>query len=177
MSFTYNNFLSFVKNDGLAKQNRFEVDIVLPVALRGNSLVTRHLTLLTKNVTVPGVNVATSEVMVVGEVTTAPYNRTFGEANMTFYVDKKFTVRKVFEDWINAIQDPESKLLGWYNDTITTVTINVLDKQEKTNFIIELHHARPKQLGSLLLDQSSSDMMTFDVSFDYKYYTTKYKAT
>jgi hypothetical protein len=174
MSFRYDNFLSFVKEDGLAKQNRFEVDIAMPPALVARGYNNRNLTLLTKSVSVPGVNIATGEIRVVGEIMPFPYDRTFGGATVTFYVDKRFNVRKIFEDWVDAIQDPNTRLLGWYNDTISDIKVLVMDKQENINFEIQLFEVRPKTLGALSLDQGTGEMMTFDVTFDFKYYRTYY---
>lgn len=175
--FTYKNFVEFVKKDGLVKPNRFEVQITPPPALIGLGHDPRTVTLMTKTVNVPGVNVSTSNVVVVGEPITVAYSRTFGEATFTFYMDKKFVVRRMFEEWVDAIQDPSSRLLGWYNDTVTEINVTIFDKQDNPIFDIALFEAKPRSIGAVQLDQGASDIMIFDVTFDYKYYRPYFRKT
>ena len=179
--FTYSDFVSFVKTDGLSRQNRFYITIspfknTGPSAALfgvGSGDAKRNLHMLCKSVNLPGVNVATSQVRYTGEVIEVPYDRTFGALTMTFYVDRQMIVRKFFEDWINSIQNTKTRSMGYYDEYVSkTVIITVVDKQDNTTFDFILYDVHPKSIGNLSLDQGNNDVMTLDVEFDYHYYET-----
>jgi hypothetical protein len=171
--FTYQNFLAHIKKAGVVKQNRFDIIVSPPPALAAKGYDVREVSMLAKAANIPGVNVATSNLTVVGEPITMAYGKTYGEATITFYTDKKFKARTLFEDWVDAIQDPDSRLLGWYNDTISNVIVSILDKDDSNLFNISLFEAKPKSVGNLSVDQSANDLLLFDVVFDFKYYRTE----
>ena len=50
----------------------------------------------------------------------------------------------------------------------------MLDMNDALKMTMVLHDAHPKTIGTLQLDNSDPGVMTFDVTFDYRYYTTKY---
>lgn len=170
--FSYQNFLSQIKKAGVVKQNRFDVFAYPPPALAGKGYDIKEIGMMAKAVSIPGVNVATSNLTVVGEPITMAWGRTFGEATITFYTDKEFKARTFYEAWVDSIQDPSTRLLGWYNDTISTIKVNVLDKSDSELFSIELYEAKPKGIGTLSVDQGANDLLLFDVTFDFKFYRT-----
>lgn len=173
----YSEFREFVKGNGLSRQNRYTVELALPVSLVNvsSSTTQRILPLLCRSVSVPGVNVATAPVRYTGEVIEAPYDRTFGDANIVFLVDRQMDLRYLFDNWIHIIQDPGKRTFGYYDDFIApTISINILDKRETTiNYTLTLFEAFPKTIGDLTVDQSNNEMMTLPVTFNYRYYLTK----
>lgn len=179
--FNYSEFVTFVKGDGLARQNRFYIDMAVP-SLKGQYSTLwsdmqslKNMVMLCKSVNIPGVNVTTAEVRTTGEVTNVPYDRNFGSATFTFYVDRQMIVRMMFDDWIASIQDPDNRTFGWYKDFVSEYAeVFVLPKSETgAVYAIKLHELMPKSIGNLSLDQSSNDIMTVDVTFDYRNYTTR----
>lgn len=179
--FSYDEFKNFVKTDGMARQNRFYIQISMP-NLKGQSSLLfqpagsahkRDLHLLCKTVSIPGVNVVSAPIRYTGEVFEAPYDRTFGPANLTFFVDRGFYVKKFFDDWIDTIQDPYNRTMGYYNDFISEIKIFAMDRQSKVTFCITLHAAHPKSIGTIDFGQEANEIMTLDITFDYHYYTTE----
>lgn len=179
--FKYNEFREFVKGDGLSKQNRFYLIISMP-AISGQTgsnfsaagPKSRDLHMLCKSISVPGVNVASSPTRYTGETMESPYDRTFGDAQIGFYVDRQMYVRQFFDDWVNLIQDQKTKTFNYYKDFISNeVSIFVLDKEDKETYQITLYEAFPKSIGQLSLEQSDNSTMVFDVTLSFKYYTTR----
>lgn len=164
---SYTKFLARVRADGLARQNRFWVNIgAAPV------LIGEDLTLLCKSVNVPGVSFSTAPVRTIGEVIEAPYDRNFSPATLTFYVDRQMIVRRIFDDWVEKIQNSYTRVFGWYNEFIAPqMEIYVDNRQDESIYKMTLYDAHPKSIGGLNLDQGANDIMTFDVTFDYRYYT------
>ena len=185
MSFSYNDFVQLVKSDGLAYQNRFYINIGLPRKLYGassflfnspSSTANRNLHLLCKGITINGVNVATAQTRLTGEVYDLPYDRNFSGASIQFYVDKSLIVRQFFEDWVHSIQDPDSRVLSWYDDYVSTIEIFIENKSQRQSptYKFILNQAFPKQIGALSLDQDATGIMILNVEFDFHNYRTEF---
>ena len=168
MTFKLNEFISNVKNRGLAVQNRFWVMIPPPVIMAKDN---REISVFCKSVTIPGVNIATSSERLTGEVSEIPYDRNFGMASMIFWNRADFDTRDYFERWIDGIQNPRTRILSYYNDYKSDIQVTVLDKMDVPKYRVKLHSAHPKSVGALSLDNDTPGVMSFDVQFDYKYYT------
>jgi hypothetical protein len=174
----YDQFKTKVKNDGLARQNRFFIIFGAP-AIKGEGAAffnskLRDAFLLCKSVSVPGVNVASADIFTTGETTHAPYDRNFGEASFTFYVDRNLYLRKLFEVWIDSIQSPDTRQVGWYNDFKTDITIAILPRSETGSvYFMTLYDCYPKQIGTLSLDNGNNDVMTLDITMEYRFYKTQ----
>jgi hypothetical protein len=178
--FSYEEFKSSIRAEGLARQNRFYVDVSPPKSLVNEPITgdLRRILLRCKSVSVPGVSVSTSPERLVGEQVEKPYDRNFGPATMTFYMDQFFAGRTFFEQWIDSIQNSKTRTIGWYDDFVSReINVNVLDLNDQLKMTLTLHDAHPKMIGQMQLDNSDAGVMTFDVTFDYHYYTTKYAAT
>lgn len=175
--FSYEQFRSSIKAEGLARQNRFYVEIAPPKTLQGTPLANslRYVLLRCKSATVPGVSLVSSPERLVGEQVEKPYDRAYGSATLTFYMDQRFVGREFFERWVDSIQNSKSRTIAWYDDFISReINVKILDMNDKEKMTLVLHDAHPKMIGQLQLDNSDTGVMTFDVTFDYHYYTTKY---
>lgn len=176
----YSEFREYVKRDGLARQNRFFVNITVPaisgsVAALFSQNAVREVELLTRSVSIPGVNVATGDVRTTGEIINAPYDRNFGGAQFVFYVDRQMIVRKFFDDWISAIQNPDTRTMGWYDQfTSPQITVNVVPRNGNGSvYKIHMYECFPKTQGELTLDQGNNETMLLNVSMEYRYYKTE----
>lgn len=176
--FSYNDFKSFVKNDGLARQNRFYIRISVP-SLKGPAAAMfdigkmKDIHMLCQSVTVPSASLATAPVRYTGESFEAPYDRTFSPATFTFYVDRQMYVRKFFEAWIDSVQDYKERTFSWYNDFVSPyISVFTVDRKSKDTYETILFEAHPKSIGDLQLDQNSNDVMTMTVQLEYHYSTS-----
>lgn len=90
---------------GLARSNLYSV--VLPfinnVDIRSDSL-----SVLAKNVTLPGRQISTSERQTGAKFEKMAYNHLVDDVGMTFYVTNTFNPKKYFEAWQNLIFNQES---------------------------------------------------------------------
>jgi hypothetical protein len=180
--FSFHDFKAKIKEDGLSRQNRFYVTIAMPnlvgsaARILGStgSAPLRDLHLLCKSVSIPGVNVATSPVRTTGEVFESPYDRNFAPATFTFYVDRKMIVRQFFDDWVNTVQNPQTRELGWYDGFKSSeISVYVVDRTASESYQITLYDAVIKSVGSLSMDNADSGVMILDATIDYRYYTTR----
>lgn len=166
-----NEFISQVKSKGLARSNRFAVRIPLPFADNEQSNIIR---LFCDTVQLPGINIESTPQRFWGEVRQLPFDRSFGEINLTFYMDTNMTPKKLFDDWISLIQNPDTRALNYYNSYVQDVTIEVLELgSDNVVYEVELREAYPKSISQIQLDSSSKEVMKLNVSLAYKYYITK----
>lgn len=111
--FSYQEFVSNIGDSGLAFQNRFEINISKPKGLNVQ-LNDPVIHMLCKSVSVPGINIATSQERLTGEAVEIPYDRNFAPAMMTFYTPNDFENKLFFDRWIDIIQDPKTRAVGYY---------------------------------------------------------------
>jgi hypothetical protein len=181
--FSFTDFKNFVKRDGLARQNRFYVNMSPPglnadpneASFFNNYSNYETIHLLCKSVSVPGVSVSSADIRLTGEILQAPYDRNFSPATFSFYVDRNFIVRQFFESWVNTIQDPVTRVMSYYKEFVSDqIDIFVVSKSETPIvYKISLFDCFPKALSPITLDTSSNEFMTIDVEMDYHYYKTE----
>lgn len=170
--FSYEQFKSEVKSKGLARNNRFNVNIALPPQL-SSSYDTFSIMMFCKTVSLAGVNVASDSVKLYGESVEVPYDRNFSGATLTFLVGSDMKERQLFDDWINIIQNPNTRTFSYMDEfKAKEVLIDVLDLNDNIKYTITLYDAFPKSVGNLSLSSDDNNIMTLDVSLDYKYYKT-----
>lgn len=170
--FSYEEFKSNIKRTGVARQNRFAVLISPPPILDATNI--QNVLLMCKGVSVPGVNVAGTPIRTTGETIEAAYDRTFGPASLDFYVDSEMKVRYFFDQWINNIQSPTTRIFSYPKEYKSPqVEISVLRLDDNASYTLTLFDAYPKSIDALTLSSDNNGAMTFNVSLDYRYYTTE----
>lgn len=170
--FSYEKFKSRIKEKGVARNNRFNVNIALPESL-GVSYDAFSIMLVCTSVSLTGVNVASEPVKLYGESVEVPYDRNFSGVSFTFVVTSDMKERKLFDDWIDFIQNPTTRTFRYIDEfKAREVKIEVLDLKDNPKYEITLYDAFPKTIGALSLSSEDNGAMTFNVDMDYRYYTT-----
>jgi hypothetical protein len=169
-----NKFISKVKQDGLARTNRYTVlfgGVMRPgIAVSNQPLVPLDIVLLCDQVQIPGTNFNTADMRTFGEVRKAPYERLYEDVNMSFYVDTNMQVKKFFDNWMLRIQNPMTRTFNYYDNYTNDIVIEVQDLKNQSRYGIKLFEAFPKSIGAVQLDYAGKDIMKLSVNFAYKYY-------
>ena len=164
-----NDFISEVKSKGLMRTANYTVVMSLPAALSTKYTTNlQNILMFCDKVDMPGVTVATAPVKTFGEVRETPYDRQFGTTVLTFFVDNDMKVKTMFDDWVNVIQDQETRLFEYYDKYKTDIKIHVEDIQGKKRYAILLKDCYPKNIGGITLDYSSKDVMKLSVTMNYR---------
>jgi len=165
-----NEFISLVKSRGLARSNRFAINIPFPYADNDQQNIVR---LFCDAVQLPGMQVETAPQRIWGEIRNMPYDRSFDMVNFSFYLDTNMEAKRLFDQWLSLIQNPQTRTLNYYKNYIQTVTIDVLDvESETTIYQVTLHEAYPRVVTPIQMDASSKDVMKLNVTMAFKHYTT-----
>lgn len=161
------DFITEVKTRGLARTNRFSVQLVFPT---GGTDGDRLANLFCESVNIPGMTISTTPQRINGEVTEFPYERMFDPAQLVFYVDSQMLLKKQFDEWIDLIMNPVSRNISYYKSYVRDVTINVHTVEDKIPYTIQLIEAFPKTVGSIQLDSNGKEVMRLNVTLSYKYF-------
>jgi hypothetical protein len=96
---------------------------------------------------------------------------TFADFVVTFNVDKDAKVRKLFENWMTKIHNPETNEFAKASEYMIAQRIQLLDYDGSVVMQYVLHHAWPKSITAITLDYASTEVAQFDVNFSYAYHT------
>jgi hypothetical protein len=164
------DFIAQVKSSGMARTNRYAVEIGIPFKFDTYTLQTALL--FCDQVQIPGLNYNTNENRSFGEVRKAPYEKLFEDINMSFYVDKDMQVKKLFDVWQNSIMDPNTRTFNYYDSYVSDIKVYVQDINDNKTYTVTMHEAFPKSVGAIQLDYAGKDVMKLSVNFAYKWYET-----
>ena len=80
-------------------------------------------------------------------------------------------VKKFFDDWTSVVVDPDSGLVNYQENYISTITLRQLDEQENVTYELELYEAFPRSVNLLELNNSAQNQThRLNVLFAYRYW-------
>ena len=190
------NFISQIRTSGVARPNRFSVEIYAPPCmtnskLDGESAIPQLINLYCQTASFPGQNIGVKDLRITGPTYKRPVNIDYGGEGitLTFLVDSKFNVKSFFDVWMHKIIDPFQFHANYDSEDTaytTRIVINQINEVEllvarglpsvirrTTNEIrpyqIVLENAFPRNIGMMELDQSSqSTAHKMSVTFAYR---------
>lgn len=173
-NFNLTSFLSTVGLKSFARTNRFEVFIVPPRGLRGDSSYYGELiSLYVEQASLPLLNIATKAVKIFGPTYQRPITSEYGGEgiSLTFHVDRDMRVRKFFEDWMHLIVDPVTFEINYQSEYIAKILIRQLDEQDNATHEIELLEAFPRNMNLMELNNSATNQThRLNIIFAYRYW-------
>lgn len=172
MSTKLNEFIAQVKNYGMARNNRFSVIMNPPATITRFSGL-RQILLYCDQIQLPGLNLATTQNRSYGEFREVPYEKLYGDIQMSFYVDTNLYVKTFFDEWMASIQDPYTRTFEYYNRYITDMEIRVEDLQNSSVYIVTAYECYPKTVSPIQMDYANKDVMKLQVTMQYKYWRSE----
>lgn len=167
---TLNEFTANIKNEGLMRSSRFAVTMQTPRSLGSSVKNLRKILLYCDSVNLPGITLETTLAKTFGEYREVPFNKLYDNINMSFYVDNGMSVKRMFDSWMGAIQNPTTRSFNYYKDYTTDITIEVFDVADKSRYQVVLYQCYPKAINPVTMDYSAKDVMKMTVSMNYKYW-------
>ena len=169
MSRSINDFKSSFKGD-LARSNRFDVDIPVPLTLIPYIKTSRNLIYRCENANLPGRTLATTERKTYGPVEQFPYLTTYTDIDLTFIVDDDMQQKVFFDAWLNYINPTYNYNMRYKENYATTITINQYDVTNKLSYTINLFDAYPISMNQLDLDWNGDGYHKLTVTFTYTHW-------
>jgi hypothetical protein len=165
-------FIASIKGAGLARNNRYIVNMRIPAKTHIATSSLRTTMLYCEQVQLPGVNYSTTQNRTFGEFRETPYEKLYDICNMSFYVDTDMYIKFLFDRWMQTIQDPDNRCFNYYNEYTTDMEIQVQNLEDKVKYKVKLFECYPKSVSSVQMDYSNKDVMKLSVAMQYKYFTT-----
>jgi len=189
------SFLSVIGQG--VKPNMFNVDINFPAGFTaalaeantandlGSGIAipqTELSSILCKAAALPGSNLGVIEVPFRGRTVKIAGDRTFDTWTATFFNDKDFKIRALFEAWANSINTHEANTAdrflpdGQSEGYMANLFVTQLEKDNTTTGAAlrtyQLHHCFPTNVSPIELAYDSNDQIEeFTVEWQYSYFT------
>lgn len=169
-----NDFVSKVKSQGMARNNRFGVLIGVPQLLTRQgvnpSAIVPEMFLFCEAASLPGMNISTTQARTFGEYREMPYERLYDPVTLTFLNDAGMNIKNFWEQWTNSIQNPYTRNMEYYNDYTGQIDIFVYDTINAARYCVTLYEAYPKTLSQSDLNQSGREIIKTTVTIQYRYW-------
>ena len=175
-NFNLSQFIGAVREDSLARVNRFEVIINIPddlILTRKNRSNARAVSLYCEMASLPPVNISTKSFKIFGPTYQRPFGAEYGGEgiSLTFHVDRDMQVKKFFDEWTARVVDPKSGFVGFQEDYISTIRLRQLNEQDEVTYELELEEAFPRSVNLLELNNSAQNQThRLNVLFAYRYW-------
>jgi len=172
-SFDLNNFISSVKTRGLARVNRFEVEIFPPTILAGSTEEARLTSLLCEISNFPPINLSVKPFKIFGPSYQRPITSEYGGdgISMTFHVDTDMILKRFFDDWIENIVRRDDFTVNYQSSYATNIKIKQINEEENVTYEIELLEAFPRSVTLMDLNNSSQNQThRLNIIFAYRYW-------
>lgn len=159
---------------GGARSNQFRVELSFPSVVSSGSLAAVSGQFLCKGSSLPASAIADVPLAYRGKIIHLAGEREFSPWAVTVYNDVDFGIRDAFEQWMNAINN-HSKFGGETQPGAYQADLQVhqLDKNGTVLKTYRFIDAYPIEIGPIQLDfDSSNQIETFDVNFQYNYWSS-----
>ena len=177
-----NNFMSEIRQSGVARTNLFEVTLTAPAVMSG-STVPQKISLYAEGAVLPGMSIQTQEVnrFGYGPHEKVPYTLQTNDITLNFIGDGRGEIYKFFYNWMqnivradygvtsnsvskNGLEPYEVEFKDQYR---TSMTISTFNEQGDVVLEYELRDAFPLNVPDVSLNWSDSNMMQFSVQFAF----------
>ena len=180
MAYIPSNINALVENitsTGLAYSNRYEVLINYPKIYPNQSPYdAQRLAIRCDAVTVPGRSFSTTPYRFYGPARNMPYEPIYsGELNLSVILSEDLRERAFFETWMDMINSRLNYKFSFYEDYISTLIVNVINKSDAITHRFIIEEAYPKTIGDLQMGyDKDNEFMRQDVTISYRKYTPEY---
>lgn len=166
MAGNINDFKStFIKD--VARTNRFDVNIPVPVTLIPYVASAKSLTYRCENAQLPGRTFATTEQKTYGPIEKYPYLNTYNDLDLTFIVDDDMNQKVFFDAWMNYINPLYNNNMRYKGDYVTTITINQYDVTNELSYSVNLLDCFPVSINQMDLNWGDDGYHKLSVTFAY----------
>ena len=169
MAGSITNFISSFQND-LARPNRFDVNIPIPLTLIQYRNISQRLTFRCENANLPGRTISTTDQKIYNIVEKFPNQTSYQDMDMTFIVGGDMAEKQFFDAWLELINPTTNFNFKYKGDYATSVTINQYDVNNNLTYTIELVDAFPIAINQMDLDWSNDGVHKLTVVFAYTYW-------
>lgn len=166
MAGSISQFKSSFSTD-VARPNRFDVSVPVPIGLIPYLGTTRRLNLRCESAELPGRTIQTTEMKIYGIQEKFPYMTSYSDISLTFIVGDDMREKKFFDAWLNWINPSYSYDVKYKSDYAVIIRVNQYGVGGNGTYSVDLLDAYPVAVNPLQLDWSSDGYHKLTVTFAY----------
>jgi hypothetical protein len=167
MAGSINEFKSSFTKD-LARANRFDVFVPIPLVLLPYFKSTRTLKFRCESAQLPGKSFATIEQKFgSAPVEKFPYMTNYQDIDLTFLIDDDMQQKLLFDGWMNYISPVYNFNFRYKSDYTTAITINQYDVQNELTYSVNLYDAYPIAMSQMDLNWNNDGIHKLVITFAY----------
>ena len=159
MPTTLSGFQAEIAKSGFAPANKYDVMILRAT---GGDPASPEMLLRCSDVSMAGRTLNTALINEYGLIKKMVYRNTFTDFSMSFICSKDMREKKYFNNWMNIMSPTPGPDLnavtlggafnvGYYDDYIAMVTVNLLDDTLDSNYHVHYHEAYPLSVTEMQL--------------------------
>jgi hypothetical protein len=162
------------ENSGPASSALYKVDFMLPRMMETSfePFKPETLTIMCQSVTLPGRQIATSELPVYGPPVKMPYGLIYQDFTCSFICTNNMAQRQVFEKWQRSIVDPSTNYVNYYDNYIGTVLVSKLDNEGYPRYAVTYEECYPIGIIEQELSAGNNEFLRLFVQFAYRRWRT-----
>lgn len=169
MAGNINDFKSSFTKD-LARTNRFDVNIPIPLTLIPYVSSAKNLKYRCESAQLPGRTFATIEQRTYGPIEKYPYLNTYNDIDLTFIIDDDMNQKVFFDAWMNYINPVYNNNMRYKSDYSTTIVVNQYDVSGELSYSVNLVDAFPVSINQMDLAWGDDGYHKLSVTFAYTYW-------
>jgi hypothetical protein len=168
-----NKFSASIRATNIARPYLFYVELTLPPGLLNSGKVSAP-DVDTINLFCHGAQTPFTQMMTNDNYFEAGIKRKFihdydyQDLMLQFYVDQTYLVQKFFEKWKELIVNSRRNFSYPDDYTAESFKLNMIDLEGNSNFSYTYKRVVPKVINSIMLDYSSTGIMSLPVSFVFE---------
>lgn len=151
----------------LARPNKFDVNIPVPLGLIPYRGTSRMLTMRCENAELPGRTIATTTAKIYGVEEKFPYMTSYNDMPLTFIVSDDMKEKKFFDAWLNWINPNSSYNIKYKQEYSVALRVNQYDVRNQVSYSVDLIDAFPIAVNQMDLNWSSDGYHKLTVTFAY----------
>jgi hypothetical protein len=170
MAGSIDQFVSSFAKD-LARPNRFDVTIPVPIPLLPYRATAKNLSLRCETTELPSRSFSTADQKFgTNPLEKHAYQSNYNEITMTFIVSDDMSEKIFFDAWMEYINPTISFDFNYKTDYISTFTVNQYNLKNELTYSINIIDAFPITVNQMDLDWSNDGHHKLTVVFAYRYW-------
>lgn len=164
---TFNQFLSTIKRNGVARASHFFCNILPPQCMVGVPVNTIDIIpFYVESVNMPEMSLATQAVKDAGLTREVVVDKYYGTCTMTFHCDSNMSIKMFFDEWLRSTVKHKGGVF-LYPDSYTSEVLTVyhVDVAKNVTYLVNLNNVYPKLVDDIQLVSESKGLISFRVQF------------
>ena len=164
---TFNQFLSTIKRNGVARASHFFCNILPPQCMIEVPVNTIDIIpFYVESVNMPEMSLATQAVKDAGLTREVVVDKYYGTCTMTFHCDSNMSIKMFFDEWLRSTVKHKGGVF-LYPDSYTSEVLTVyhVDVAKNVTYLVNLNNVYPKLVDDVQLVSESKNLISFRVQF------------